>query len=74
LLLPILTKRYGVQGYKTLRTALDAYVEVADAHLVALDDPDDETLKDLDLPPAAGAEPGSLLLPLRAVRRKLACV
>jgi len=67
-----LTKRYGVQSYPTIRTALETYAEAADAHLVALDVADD--MNALGLPTAVGAEPGSLLLSLRAVRRKLAGV
>jgi hypothetical protein len=69
-----LTKRYGVKGYQSICAALDAYVAAAHAHLVVLDDPDDEVLKGLSLPPATGVEPGSLLLPLRAVRQALGVI
>jgi hypothetical protein len=64
-----LEKRYGAQGYKSVHTALKAYVEAAQAYLVVLDDPDD--MKPLDLQPAASSDPGTLLLALRAVRQKM---
>jgi hypothetical protein len=67
-----LKKRYGAQDYQTVRTALDEYVEAAGARLVALDDTND--MAALGLPAAAGAEPSTLLLSLRAARRALGAV
>jgi len=66
-----LEKRYGAQGYQQIRTALQAYAEVAGARLIALDDADDMNQPDLQLPPAGGTGPGALLLSMRAVRTVL---
>ncbi|MGD0569143.1 MAG: C25 family cysteine peptidase [Candidatus Sulfotelmatobacter sp.] len=61
--------RYGSQGYQQIRTALEGYAEEASARLVALDDAEDMTA--MNLPAVTGAEAGTLLLSLRAVRGKL---
>jgi hypothetical protein len=64
--------RYGSQGYQQIRTALESYADEADARLVALDDAEDMTA--MNLPAATGADAGTLLLSLRAVRSKLSSV
>jgi hypothetical protein len=67
-----LEDRYRASGYQQIRGSLDKYSAAAGAQLVALDDPDD--MQALNLSPATGSEPGTLLLSLRAVRRQLSGV
>src|SRR5579864_3989660 len=61
-----LEDRYQAAGYQKIRTALDAYSDVAGATMVALDNADD--MGKFHLPAALGVEPGSLLLALRSLR------
>lgn len=61
--------RYRSDGYQNIRAALDAYAAVADAQLVAVDDAHD--MSPIGLPAATSGEPATLLLSLRAVRRKV---
>lgn len=67
-----LEKRYRASGYQQIRASLDAYSAAADAVAVALDDPND--MGALNLSAATGSEPGTLLLSLRAVRRRIPSV
>jgi len=64
-----LEQSYGTDGYKKIRQSLESYASAAHAHLLALDDTDD--MSAIGLLSAAGTEPGSLLLSLRAARQAL---
>jgi hypothetical protein len=67
-----LEDRYRASGYQLIRASLNKYSAAAGAALVALDDPDD--MQALKLSAATGSEPGTLLLSLRAVRRRMSGV
>jgi hypothetical protein len=63
---------YGADGYKKIRAALDAYAQPSGATVLAVDDGED--CATLNLAPIAGADSGSILLAIRAVRKKYAAL
>jgi hypothetical protein len=67
-----LEDRYSASDYQRIRASLNKYCAAAGAHMVALDDAGD--MRPLNLSAVTGSEPGTLLLSLRAVRRRMSGV
>ena len=67
-----LEDRYRASGYQRIRASLNKYSAAAEAPVVALDDADD--MNTLNLSAVTGSEPGTLLLSLRAVQRRMSGV
>jgi hypothetical protein len=67
-----LEQLYGTDGYTSVRSALDHYAESAGAIVFAADDLAD--CRALGLNPAPGADSGTILLAIRAARRRLGSV